>query len=63
MPEEAKFYLTKMSTGSTNGKKLIGISHRHFNRNTTLKELIEFLEKKQIRPENVVLPDGFTAYT
>jgi hypothetical protein len=51
-----------MTDGPFKGKHLLGIDHRHHNE-VTLQELIKFLEDRKILPENVILPDGFTAYT
>lgn len=62
MPKRSVFYLARMTDGPFKGKHLLGIDHRHHNE-VTLQELIKFLEDRKILPENVILPDGFTAYT
>jgi len=64
--KESRFFIyAKEKSGRYKGKRRMGVNHLFVGgtENLTIKDLIDFLEEKDIKPDEVKLPSTFTTTT
>lgn len=66
MPQKAdRFYIfTSLQNGAHKGERLLGVKHSYEGdaNNLTLEDLIDFIEKNNIKTSDVVLPCSFITF-